>query len=110
MAGDDSFEIIIHHGLYEDLDRISRFYAAKDAVLARRVEMLISEHVGGLNDFPGPYRFPAVPLDAFAHFREAYIPFGRDGFIVRFEIDDAEKRIVVYRVHHSRENRMSDFT
>lgn len=70
-----------------------------------RVLRLIGDKISGLGDFPGPFRYPAVPIIEFRHFREAYIPFGKDGFVVRYEVNEVADLINVYRVHHSREDR-----
>lgn len=99
------YRIVIDPEVFGDLGRISSFYSNIDVSLADRVESLIGQGISGLADFPGPYRFPRVPIAAFSHFREAYLPFGKDGFVVRFEIIEDRSLIVVYRVHHTREDR-----
>tara|TARA_Y100000052_G_scaffold13882_1_gene13509 strand:- start:168769 stop:169065 length:297 start_codon:yes stop_codon:yes gene_type:complete len=95
----------VEPGVFDDLNRISSFYSSLDDGLAERVESLNGQGISGLADFPGPYRFPCVPIAAFSHFREAYLPFGKDGFVLRFEIIEERGLIVVYRVHHTREDR-----
>lgn len=106
MATHQIYQVVLTPGFLADLDRIDRFYRTIDQGLANRARDMIAEQVSKLETMP--FRYPAVPIAGFEDFREAYVPFGRDGFVVRFALEEAQQLIIVARAYHSREDRYRD--
>ncbi|MCI5048168.1 MAG: type II toxin-antitoxin system RelE/ParE family toxin [Aquisalinus sp.] len=105
MPKPSTYSIIILPEVYEDLGRIDEFYRVIGSELAEKAITSIAKVVETLGDEPGPYRYPRFMPEENYDLREAYAPFGKEGFFVRYRIDDNRMELVVYRVHHARENR-----
>ena len=107
MSSPPAYSVIILPEVYQDLDRIDQFYRAIGAELAERAVDSISQTIETLGDYPGPYRYPQFRASHDQDLREAYAPFGKEGFLVRYRIDEQRLELVVYRVHHAREDRFT---
>ena len=88
----------------EDLARIRAFIAADHPPAARRAAARIKEAAAMLLDQPAMGR----PVDDLPEFRDGFIPFGQQGYVLRYRLD--ERAIVVVRIWHGREDRNADDT
>ena len=108
MPETSNYSITVLLEVYDDLSRINEFYRIIGAELAEKAIDSIESTIDQLGNYPGPYRYPQFRGSHDFDLREAYAPFGKEGFLVRYRVDDKKMEIVVYRVHHAREDRFSD--
>lgn len=85
---------------HEDLRRLFGFLLEQDVQAARRARDAITKAMDFLHDFPFACR-KADPGNPFL--RELLIPFGSDGYVALFEIEDRET-ITILTVRHQRED------
>lgn len=84
----------------EDLLRLYGFLVAQDLPAARRAREAIGKSIELLRDFPFTCR-KAVPDNPFL--RELVIPFGANGYVALFEVEDNET-VTILAVRHQRED------
>lgn len=84
----------------DDLRRLYGNMLERDPSAARRARDRIARGVSLLKDFPFTCR-KASPDTPFL--RELLIPFGRAGYVVLFEIDDATT-VTILALRHQRED------
>jgi len=84
-------------------DNITRLYAhllRQDKHAAKRAYRAIEKGIAALADFPMSCR----KVDAESPFlREFLIPFGSSGYVILFEIENAEK-VTILAIRHQRED------
>ncbi len=87
----------------EDLDRLLQFLyqvnteaasKAARAILRGSQHLVINPRIGR-------------PMSDRATYRELFTPFGAGAYILRYQLQD-ESTVVIVRVWHNRENRLSD--
>ncbi len=83
----------------EDLQRLYKFLLVRDLDAARRAREAIGKSIDFLRDFPFTCR-KATPDNPFL--REVVIPFGSDGYVALFEIEDNET-VTILAIRHQRE-------
>ncbi len=83
----------------EDIERLYFFLLEQDIQLARRARIAIAKAMKFLEDFPFACR-KASADDPFL--REMLIPFGSDGYVALFEIED-KKTVTILAIRHQRE-------
>ena len=87
----------------EDLRRMFRYLSVRDPQLARKARDTIARATNVLTDFPFTCRkaAPANPL-----LRELIVPFGGSGFVLLFEIENANT-VTILAVRHQRQDDLS---
>jgi plasmid stabilization system protein ParE len=95
----DKPELIWELGALNDLIRLREFIAPHHPKAAKNAARCIIQAANRLLDSP----HLGHPMDKIPEFNELTIPFGRNGYILRYRIDG--KKIVILRVWHGREDR-----
>jgi len=94
-----SYRIRYTQAAKNDLLRLYSFQLERDLKAARRARDAILKSIEFLRDFPFSCRKASVETP---FFRELVIPFGSDGYVVLFEIDDNET-VTILAIRHQRE-------
>ena len=92
-----SFLVKLAPEAFNDLERFDIWLTARVPQIAIEVSDLLEEAMGSLSDYP----FRGRPIDA--SLRELTVRFGRDGYIIRYEVSESE--VMVTRIWHSLEDR-----
>lgn len=87
----------------DDIDRLYNFLKDKNPRSAQRAMLAIDEGIEMLLDNP----YMGVRMETRPEYRQLFVPFGRDAYVLRHRIDEVNDALVVVRVWHSRENRDS---
>ena len=90
-------EIIWLPGAARDLARLRGFIGEKNSVAAERAANQIKQAVQVLRENPKIGRL----VENTSLFRELVIPFGRRGYVLRYQ--EQEGRVIIVRVRHGRE-------
>ena len=85
----------------EDIERLYGFLLAKNPLAAQKAMLAIDEGTVMLGDTP----YLGVKMEHQPDYRELYVPFGRDAYVLRYRIDADAETLIVVRVWHSREDR-----
>jgi toxin ParE1/3/4 len=91
-------KLIISRAAAADLERLRLFLAGKNSDAAQRAIAELVEAIGSITAFPDR------PSSA-SGLRDLIVPFGRSAYVVRFEHDSEQQRIIIVRVWHGREAR-----
>lgn len=94
-----TFRVRYTRAAREDLLRLYGFLAENDLVAARDALQVIGKSMELLQHFPFTCR-KAAPETPFL--RELVIPFGADGYVALFEIED-DTIVTILAVRHQRE-------
>ena len=87
-------------GALQDLRRLREFIQSKNPAAAKKAAYSIKEALAILQENPKA----GMPLfEALQGFHDLMVPFGRNGYIVRYREDG--DGIVIVRVWHTREDR-----
>lgn len=95
----DKPELIWEPGAVDDLSRLREFIQPHNSKAAANATRRIIESANLLLDNP----YLGHPIDNMPAFNKLFIPFGKNGYTLRYRIED--KKIVVLRIWHARENR-----
>ena len=87
----------------DDIDRLFNFLMeeARIPLAAQKAMLAIDEGVQMLLESP----YLGVEMEHNTQYRQLYIPFGKQAYILRYRIDVDKDTLVVVRVWHSRESR-----
>lgn len=85
----------------EDLERLYHFLHLHNREAASRASLRIVEAVQKLSVFPKIGK--AVRIEGRQAIRELYIPFGQNGYWLRYALTATE--IIIVRIWHGREDR-----
>ena len=85
----------------EDVERLYEFLLVKNPLAAQKAMLAIDEGVVMLTDDPKLGR----PIEFRPTYRELFVPFGRDAYILRYRIEERTNSLIVFRVWHSKEKR-----
>lgn len=95
-----TFRVRYTKGAREDLRRLYEHLLKRDVSAAKRAREKIAKGVTLLQDFP----FTCRKASSDSPFlRELLIPFGRAGYVLLFEIEDATT-VTILAVRHQRED------
>ena len=93
-------KIVVSARAVADLERLREFLAPKNAEASQdAVDALISS-IAGLSSFPE--RYPAIDQRGT---RSMFVRFGKDGYIVYYNVSQTRQTVVVLRIWHGREQR-----
>ena len=92
-------ELIWEPGALEDLVRLREFIMPHHQKAAMNAARCIIEAANRLLDFP----YLGHPMEDIPEFNELMIPFGSNGYVLRYRLDG--EKIVILRVWHTREDR-----
>ncbi|KVE31459.1 type II toxin-antitoxin system RelE/ParE family toxin [Burkholderia sp. TSV86] len=95
-----SYQVRYTRAAREDLIRLYRFLLEQDLTAAERALAAIRQGVDLLQTFPFTCR-KADPQNPFL--RELVVSFGVAGYVVLFEVEDAQ-RVTILAVRHQRED------
>lgn len=85
----------------DDIDRLYKFLVAKNPRSAQKAMLAIDEGIEMLLDNP----FMGVRMENRPQYRQLFVPFGRDAYVLRHRVDEDNDALVVVRIWHSREDR-----
>ena len=87
----------------EDIDRLHSFLMedARNPTAAQKAVLAIDEGIQMLLENP----YLGIAMEHNAAYRELYVPFGRNAYVLRYRIDDEHDLLIVVRIWHSRERR-----
>jgi len=94
-----SYRVRYTQAARNDLLRLYSFQLERDLKAARRARDAILKSIEFLRDFPFSCRKASAETPFFG---ELLIPFGADGYVVLFEIDDNET-VTILAIRHQRE-------
>jgi plasmid stabilization system protein ParE len=95
----DKPELIWEPGALDDLIRLREFIAPHRPKAAANAARCIIQAANRLLDYP----HLGHPMGNIPEFNELIIPFGRNGYILRYRTEG--KKVVILRVWHTREDR-----
>jgi plasmid stabilization system protein ParE len=95
-----SYQVRFTASAKDDLRRLYTYQGLREPMLARKARETIAKGMELLEDFPFTCR-KATHANPFL--RELVIPFGNSGFIVLFEIEDANT-VTILTVRHQRQD------
>ncbi len=96
----EQLELIWESGALNDLSRLREFIAPHHPKAAMNAAQSIIQAANRLLDYP----YSGHPMEDIPEFNELIVPFGRNGYILRYRIDG--KKVVILRVWHTREERI----
>lgn len=82
---------------FDDLERLDAWLTARDPKAAIQAGDLLETAIYSLSSYPLRGRLVDETL------RELTVPFGRDGYVIRYRVID--KRVIISRIWHSLEHR-----
>lgn len=85
----------------DDIDRLYDFLMPKSPLAAQKAMLAIDEGLAMLQDNP----FMGLKMDGNPDYRQLYVPFGKNAYVLRYRIHQEQDTLVVVRVWHSREDR-----
>lgn len=87
----------------EDIERLYAFLMeeAHNPVAAQKAMLSIDEGIQMLVESP----FIGVSMEHNPDYRELYVPFGKNAYILRHRVDVENNLLVIVRVWHSRKHR-----
>lgn len=85
----------------EDIDRLFQFLKDKNPRSAQTAMLALDEGIEMLLDNP----FMGLRMEDRQAYRQLFVPFGRNAYVLRYRFDEPNDTLVVVRVWHSRENR-----
>jgi toxin ParE1/3/4 len=92
--------LVISRAAAADLERLRLFLADKNSSAAQRAIADLVEAIDSLSALPDRGKPSGV-----SGLRDLIVPFGRSAYVVRFEHDSEQQRIIIVRVWHGREAR-----
>ena len=92
-------ELIWERGAVLDLSRLREFIMPHNPVVASNAAQSIIKSANLLADNP----YLGHPMDNMPEFNELFIPFGQNGYVLRYRIDN--NKIVILRIWHARKDR-----
>ena len=87
--------------VHGDIDRLYNFLKDKNPRSAQKAMLAIDEGIDMLLDNP----FMGVRMENRPEYRQLFVPFGRDAYVLRHRVDESEDALVIVRIWHSREDR-----
>lgn len=82
----------------KDVERLRKFIKSDNPRAAQRAAIRIVEGVNILRETPEA----GVPVENFVDYRDLVLTYGSGEYIIRYHLD-AEGRVVIIRVRHSKE-------
>ena len=92
--------LVISRAAAADLERLRLFLGDKNSSAAQRAIADLVEAIDSLSALPDRGKPSGV-----SGLRDLIVPFGRSAYVVRFEHDSEQQRIIIVRVWHGREAR-----
>lgn len=85
----------------DDIDRLFHFLNAIDPRSAQKAMLALDEGIEMLlgNPLIGP------KMEGREEYRQLFVPFGRNAYVLRYRIDERRDALVIVRVWHGREHR-----
>lgn len=93
-------KLVISPAAAADIERLRLFLADKNPAAAQRAIASLIEAIDSLPSFPDRSKPSSVP-----GLRDLIVPFGHSAYVMRFEHDSEQQRIVIVRIWHGREAR-----
>jgi plasmid stabilization system protein ParE len=98
-----SYSIRLTRKARENIQRLYGYLLQRDKRAATRAYSAIEKGIASLSDFPFSCRKADTGEIEDTFLREMLIPFGDSGYIVLFEIEDAET-VTILAIRHQRED------
>ena len=95
----DKPKLIWEPGAVDDLYRLREFIQPHNPKAAMNAARRIIESTNRLLDYP----YLGHPMDDLPEFNELLIPFGQNGYVLRYRLDN--RNIIILRIWHTREDR-----
>ncbi len=95
----DKPKLIWEPGAVDDLSRLRKFIQPHNPKAAMNAARRIIESTNLLLDHP----HLGHPMDDLPEFNELFIPFGQNGYVLRYRLDNGN--IIILRIWHTREDR-----
>ena len=95
----DKLKLIWEPGAVDDLSRLREFIQPHNPKAAMNAARRIIESTNLLLDHP----YLGHPMDDLPEFNELFIPFGQNGYVLRYRLDNGN--IIILRIWHTREDR-----
>ncbi len=92
-------ELIWERGAVHDLTRLREFIQPHNPKAATNAAQCIIKAANLLLDNP----YLGHPMENMPEFNQLFIPFGQNGYVIRYRIDN--EKIIILRVWHTREDR-----
>lgn len=84
-----------------DIDRLYEFLIGNSPLAAQKAMLAIDEGFALLRENPQL----GVEMDGWPGYRQLFVPFGKNAYVLRYRIDSARETLVVVRIWHGRESR-----
>ncbi len=87
--------------VFDDIDRLYSFLKDKNPRSAQKAMLAIDEGIEMLLSNP----FMGLQMEKRPEYQQLFVPFGRDCYVLRYRVDEANNALVVVRIWHGREDR-----
>ncbi len=95
----NKFKLIWESGALDDLSRLREFIEPNNPKAALNVARRVIGAANLLLEQP----YLGHPIDNMPEFHKLFIPFGKNGYDMKYRIDD--EKIIILRIWHTRETR-----
>ena len=95
----DRTQLVWEPGAVNDLARLREFLQSKNPKAAMNAARRIIEGANLLLEQP----YLGHPIDDMPEFHKLFIPFGKNGYELKYRLDD--EKIIILRIWHTREDR-----